>query len=88
MSKALQILAVVASYCTISISMVFLNKILGKFSPMFVTWYQCVVTVIISYILGELGELYPRSWFGQFPKFEYKPEIAKGMMQLSLVYVI
>ena len=83
--KSIQIISVIATYCTISISMVFLNKILGKFSPMFVTWYQCVVTVIISYILGELGNRYPNSWFKQFPEFEYRPEIAKGMMQLSLV---
>ena len=83
--KSLQIISVIIIYCTISISMVFLNKILGKFSPMFVTWYQCVVTVFISYILGELSLKYPNSWFKQFPRFEYRPEIAKHMMQLSLV---
>lgn len=49
----LKVLAVVAAYWTISISMVFMNKHLlgdrdsGKDISLFVAWFQCVVSVVV-----------------------------------------
>jgi len=85
---------VVAGYFAISISMVFVNKRLMSSpgatipAPLFVTWYQCVVTVGICYILGKLGQkAAPGTFLSQFPPVEY--DIATGLkvMKLSAMFV-
>ena len=57
--------SVVALYWFVSISMVYLNKVLmssngGKTynisAPLFVTWFQCLVTAVICYIAGNLSQ--------------------------------
>ncbi len=56
------ICAVVATYWTVSISMVYLNKILMSNddisipAPLFITWYQCVITSIICWLAGMCGD--------------------------------
>ena len=56
------IASVVSLYWFVSISMVYLNKILMSSenvsidAPLFVTWFQCVVTCLICMIAGKLGE--------------------------------
>lgn len=59
----------------VSISLVFINKALlpsGKNdtssldAPLFVTWFQCVVTVIICYFLSYGAKVFPR--LGKFPE--------------------
>ena len=56
------IASVVATYWFVSISMVYLNKILMSNdgvsipAPLFVTWYQCVVTAVICMAAGRCGE--------------------------------
>ena len=56
------IASVVALYWFVSISMVYLNKILMSNegisipAPLFVTWFQCVVTAFICYLAGKVGE--------------------------------
>lgn len=56
------IASVVAAYWFVSISMVYLNKFLmsGESNsidaPLFVTWFQCVVTCLICKIAGYMGE--------------------------------
>lgn len=56
------IASVVATYWVVSISMVYLNKVLMSNeglsipAPLFVTWYQCVVTVLICYLAGVCGQ--------------------------------
>ena len=56
------IASVVATYWFVSISMVYLNKVLMSNdgvsipAPLFVTWYQCVVTAIICMAAGRCGE--------------------------------
>lgn len=56
------IASVVATYWFVSISMVYLNKILMSNegvsinAPLFVTWFQCVVTAIICWVAGKCGE--------------------------------
>ncbi len=75
----------VAGYWTISISMVFINKTLlsGEENhldaPLFITWYQCVCTVIACYFLGELNT-------ANIPKFEVKRDMVRQIMPLSCFF--
>lgn len=77
----------VAFYWFISITMVFVNKSLlsdpeGKIdAPLFITWFQCVVTVIGCYVMGEMG-------VGNVPRFEIKRDILKQMLPLSCVFTM
>jgi GDP-fucose transporter C1 len=60
---ATYIATVVATYWFVSISMVYLNKVLlssEEFSidaPLFVTWYQCLITALICCVAGKAGEI-------------------------------
>lgn len=60
--NTMYITTVVLTYWFVSISMVYLNKILMSNeglsipAPLFVTWFQCVVTVVICWFAGVLGE--------------------------------
>jgi len=124
------IASIVAAYWFVSISMVYVNKVLmssDKYSisaPFFVTWFQCVVTVGICYLAGEIGEKMrkyhaykqvgssntnegssndsnnnidnddddsgkpiPSSFFTEFPKVEFKKNVAKRVFPLSLIFV-
>mmetsp|Transcript_14686 Transcript_14686/g.31593 ORF Transcript_14686/g.31593 Transcript_14686/m.31593 type:complete len:355 (-) Transcript_14686:875-1939(-) len=61
MSEAMYIASVVGTYWVVSISMVYLNKILMSDglsipAPLFVTWYQCLFTVFICWIAGLCGQ--------------------------------
>jgi len=63
--NAMHIGSIVLLYWFISISMVYLNKILMSNegvsipAPLFVTWYQCVITALICWVGGKIGALYP-----------------------------
>ena len=65
--NTIYISSVVAAYWFISISMVYLNKILMSNegisipAPLFVTWFQCIVTAAICIAAGKCGELANRS---------------------------
>lgn len=60
-SESNYIAAVVATYWFVSISMVYLNKALMSGenvsipAPLFVTWFQCVITALICWVAGEMG---------------------------------
>ena len=59
-------------------------------APLAVTWFQCVVTSAILYVLGELGRGAPEgSFFAQFPvaSFDYKLATSRSVAMLSLVFV-
>lgn len=77
----------VAFYWFISISMVFVNKSLlsdpvGKIdAPLFITWFQCIVTVIGVFIMGELG-------VANVPKFEVKRDVLMQILPLSCVFTL
>lgn len=77
----------VAFYWFISITMVFVNKSLlsspdGKVdAPLFITWFQCVVTVIGCYVMGEMG-------VANVPRFEIKTDILKQMLPLSVIFTM
>lgn len=92
-SRKLLIASVVATYFVISISLVFLNKVLmdrrwSMEAPLFMTAFQCTVTVAICWILGEIGaRSAPGSWFAQFPRFAYRLDVARKLLPLSIVFV-
>lgn len=91
------VIGVVALYWFVSISMVYLNKVLLTSSdasipaPIFVTWYQCVMTCFICVILGNIGEKTRQtegeSFFDQYPKIEYDLKACMSVLPLSLVFV-
>lgn len=61
MKETTYIATVVATYWVVSISMVYLNKVLMSSeevsipAPLFVTWFQCVVTALICWVAGEIA---------------------------------
>jgi GDP-fucose transporter C1 len=91
--RQMTIVSVVSAYFVVSIALVFVNKILlssevSMPAPVFVTWYQCVVTVGICWLCGHLGSTAaPGSFFKQFPQFTYRWDVAVKLLPLSLVFV-
>lgn len=92
------IASVVAAYWVVSISMVYLNKVLMTNTelsipaPLFVTWFQCLFTTGLCYLCGELGEVQRRKgkatgYFTQFPAMRYNWTVARKIGVLSLVFV-
>lgn len=82
--SAHQIFGAVALYWVVSLSMVFANKtLLGGASvpsaPMFVTWFQCVITTLFCYIA-------PRAGITSVPPFEVKKDILIQMVPLAGVF--
>lgn len=61
-SNTQYIASVVATYWFVSISMVYLNKILMSSdavsieAPLFITWFQCVITALICWVAGRISE--------------------------------
>lgn len=84
---------IVVAYQIISISLVFVNKVLmdkktSIEAPIFITWFQCVLTVAICWVCGELGaRASPNSFFKQFPRVQFKTDVARKLLPLSLVFV-
>jgi len=94
--KKLQIAGVVLAYFTVSIALVFSNKILLSSegatipAPLFVTWFQCVLTGVIIYLLGCVAEgSEPSAFMRELPskKPEYKYSVARGVLPLSAIFV-
>lgn len=69
-TEQIYIASVVATYWFVSISMVYLNKMLMSNdnisipAPLFVTWFQCVVTAAICWACGEMAERMKKSEYG------------------------
>lgn len=90
-TKSLKIAAVVASYWCISISMVFLNKYLLSSddlklnAPLFVTWFQCVVTVALCFGLSLMSKFIPD--VVHFPAMSVDPKLCRATLPLSVVFV-
>eukprot|EP01036_Dinobryon_divergens_P033841 gene33841-43725_t len=97
MSNTLYVTSVIAAYWIVSISMVYLNKMLlsddkaSIAAPLFITWYQCVITCIICIILGNLGEVTrnngSKSFLDEFPVVKYKLKTGLSVLPLSLIFV-
>ena len=86
---------VVTAYWVVSISMVYLNKFLLSSesasvpAPLFVTWFQCVVTCAICYCLGELGARgdSAQGWLSQFPEQRFEASKLRDVAPLSFIFV-
>eukprot|EP01038_Epipyxis_sp_PR26KG_P012662 gene12662-16973_t len=95
--SAFYVASVIATYWVVSISMVYLNKILLSNkdasipAPLFVTWFQCVITCFICIILGNMGEITRRngskSFLDEFPIVKYKLVVGTQVLPLSLIFV-
>ena len=97
MSDAAYIAQVVTLYWLVSISMVYLNKVLLSSeeasipAPMFVTWFQCVITALICVVLGNMGERTRKegrsSFLNDYPVCRYNSETGIRVLPLSLIFV-
>jgi len=90
LQQYVQIGVVVASYWFISITLVFVNKSLLSGStkldaPLFVTWYQCIVTVLACYVLRQAARYFPGKV--SFPELQLDPDTMKKVFPLSVVFV-
>lgn len=96
-SQNMYIAGVVAAYWIVSISMVYLNKVLLSNpdssipAPLFVTWFQCVITALICYVLGFVGESTRRggkgSYFDEYPRIKFDVATTLSVMPLSVIFV-
>jgi len=91
-SKYLRVFGVVALYWSVSISMVFLNKYLLKSdslqlnAPLFVTWYQCIVTVALSLLFSYISKKKPN--LVKFPSLTtFDAKLSREVLSLSVVFV-
>ncbi|XP_054626912.1 GDP-fucose transporter 1 [Dunckerocampus dactyliophorus] len=87
--RAVRIAAVVTLYWFVSITMVFLNNHLldnrDLDAPLFVTFYQCMVTVGLCWIMQLLSVLCPR--LIDFPSVKFDVKTSREVMPLSVVFV-
>nr|CAG4644051.1 EOG090X081X [Lepidurus arcticus] len=54
-------------------------------APLFVTWFQCIVTVLICLLLAQAGKWVPQ-WV-KFPEMTISPGIMIKVLPLSVVFV-
>lgn len=91
--KTMVIGGVVTLYWFVSITMVFLNKYLLSSesvkleAPIFITWFQCVVAVVVCWLLGVLSPYLPDTPATNFPAFHVDPVIVKQSLPLSIFFV-
>ncbi|CAI4225471.1 unnamed protein product [Auanema sp. JU1783] len=89
--RYIKIATAVSAYWVFSIGLVFLNKYLLSSkdlkldAPLFVTWYQCVVTVMLCFTLSWLSKLFPQAI--KFPKMVLDQKISREVLPLSVVFV-
>ncbi|XP_069479359.1 GDP-fucose transporter 1 isoform X2 [Ambystoma mexicanum] len=90
--KAFKIFLVVALYWFTSITMVFLNKYLLDSpslklnAPLFVTFYQCLVTVLLCKGLSLLSPVWPMG-NSTLPSLRFDPKVLRSILPLSLVFI-
>lgn len=90
-AKYLKIVGVVALYWSVSISLVFVNKSLLKGdelqldAPLFVTFFQCVVTVILCKLCDYVARRNPDRM--SFPNCTTQKSIMKDVAPLTIVFV-
>ncbi|KAL8610237.1 hypothetical protein ACOMHN_038932 [Nucella lapillus] len=90
-TKYTKIAIVVAAYWCISISMVFVNKYLLSSedlklnAPLFVTWFQCVVTVLLCVLLSVVSQFLPD--LISFPSVKLDLRLCRATLPLSVIFV-
>lgn len=87
--RSVRIAAVVALYWFVSITMVFLNNYLldnkELDAPLFVTFYQCVVTVGLCWVMQLVSRLCPG--IVDFPPVSFNPKTSREVLPLSVVFI-
>uniref|UniRef100_A0A8C1TBY7 Solute carrier family 35 member C1 n=1 Tax=Cyprinus carpio TaxID=7962 RepID=A0A8C1TBY7_CYPCA len=87
--RATKIAVVVALYWFISISMVFLNNYLLDSkeldAPVFITFFQCVVSVGLCWVLNFLSKLCPG--FVDFPSLKFNLRVSREVLPLTVVFI-
>jgi len=95
-AKKVKIGLVVMAYFVVSIALVFSNKVLLSSegatipAPLFVTWFQCVLTAVIIWILGYVAQgAEGDSFLKELPskRPEYNLTVARGVLPLSCIFV-
>lgn len=83
-----QVITAVSAYWVFSIGLVFLNKYLLSSvqldAPLFITWYQCLVTVFLCLMLSKISKNYG---FFKFPSMPIDAKISREVLPLSVVFV-
>ncbi|KAM4596953.1 GDP-fucose transporter 1 isoform 1-T1 [Fundulus diaphanus] len=87
--RAVRIAAVVALYWFVSITMVFLNNFLldnrELDAPLFITFYQCLVTVGLCWLMQLVARLCPG--VVDFPAVRFDLKTSREVLPLSLVFI-
>ncbi|XP_047437659.1 GDP-fucose transporter 1-like [Mugil cephalus] len=87
--RAVRIAAVVALYWFVSITMVFLNNHLldnrDLDAPLFVTFYQCLVTVGLCWLMQLLSKACPG--LIDFPVVRFDLKTSREVLPLSIVFI-
>ncbi|XP_059832075.1 GDP-fucose transporter 1 [Hypanus sabinus] len=89
--KAVKITCVVVVYWFISITMIFLNKYLLASpalqldAPLFVTCFQCLVTVALCFVLNTLATFCPS--LVDFPSVTLDLKVSREVLPLSVVFI-
>jgi len=91
------VVQVIVSYWVVSISMVYLNKVLlsnrenSIQAPLFITLFQCVVSCVICQVLGNMGEVNRSqgitSFTNEWPKIRPSVKTARAVLPLSIIFV-
>lgn len=88
--KYTRVAGVVALYWSVSITMVFLNKYLLKSddlnlnAPLFVTSYQCFITVALCIVCDFAAR---KNLIKEFPSTKFDPKLSREALPLSFVFV-
>ncbi|XP_028812507.1 GDP-fucose transporter 1 isoform X1 [Denticeps clupeoides] len=87
--RAIKIAVVVTLYWFVSITMVFLNNYLldnkELNAPLFVTFFQCLVTVGLCQLMHVLSKLLPGSI--DFPPMRFDVKVSREVLPLSVVFI-
>lgn len=89
LGRAVKIALVVALYWFVSITMVFLNNYLldskDLDAPLFVTFFQCLVSVCLCGVMNVLSIMYPSCV--DFPSIKVDLKVSREIMPLSVVFI-
>ncbi|CAD6185341.1 unnamed protein product [Caenorhabditis auriculariae] len=91
MDGYMKVFTAVAAYWIFSIGLVFINKYLLSSdelkldAPLFVTWYQCLVTVFLCLGLSFLSQTFPKAI--SFPQMSFDQKISREVLPLSIMFV-
>lgn len=90
-AKYIYITFVIAAYWVISILTVFVNKALlssetvNLDAPLFVTWFQCIISVVICVTLRTLSQWFP-NYITMADGSPFKMDVVRKVLPLSILF--